>query len=270
MIRVTCALGLVGAWVCLHLAACGTAGSDAVDAAAPDGPRIYDGGVVCGDDVCQGGEDHASCASDCPLPGSICGDGICNNGETLSTCAVDCPAGGTFCGDGVCNGGESTSTCTADCQTTSCSTSPDNCTGENICISGTCVSAFGRVYHIVIFDGTMSATDANGSAWDAFGGLPDPMVRLTLNGTSLGMTSAKANTLTPAWNEYLTAVIPAGSTFVINVLDEDVTVNDTMFTCQSSPLTANLLRVRGAPYYASCSGTGALSDSKVRLYFDPQ
>ncbi len=274
MSRVRCTLGIMGVFVAMTLAACGPDAVGSVDAGPTPVPVVdalspNDGGSVCGDNQCDSSESHETCPGDCPLAGSICGDGICNNGETLETCAIDCPAGGVFCGDGVCNGNESTSTCTADCQITTCSTQPDNCTGENICVSGTCVSAFGRVYRIVVVDGMISAADSNGDDWDAFNGLPDPMVQLTLNGTVIGTTASRENTLSPVWNQYATAVIPAGSSFVVKVLDHDVQLDDTMFTCQSNPLTANLLRIHGSPY-ASCSGTGAISDSKVRIYFAPQ
>lgn len=238
-----------------------------VTACATDGGPGSD--PVCGDGTCSGDESHATCAADCPDTGPFCGDGTCNNNETTATCAADCPAAGPFCGDGTCNGSETTTTCPADCAQTACTSAPDSCTGETVCVAGSCVAAFGRVYKVVMVDGVMTQTDSTGATWDPLGGLPDPMIKLTLNGTDVGVSSSKQDTLTPAWNEFLSTAIPGGSSFVISVFDADVSSNDQMFSCQNAPLTANLLRVHGAPY-VTCSGTGALASAHVRLAFLPQ
>ena len=223
----------------------------------------------CGDGTCSDGETHATCASDCPSSGPTCGDGVCNGDETSSSCATDCPTSGPFCGDGACSNGETSATCATDCPQTACSTQADNCTGETVCVAGSCVAAFGRIYKIVMVDGVMTQNDANGSTWDGAGGLPDPAIRLTLNNTVLGTTAEKQDTLTPVWNECLMSAIPGGSTFKVSVLDSDVTNYDPMFDCQDAPLTAAKLRVHGSPY-VTCSGTGALAAAKVRYYFLPQ
>ncbi len=47
---------------------------------------------VCGDNVCNGAETHASCPADC-----LCGNGVCDPLETNALCPADCPAPG---GDG--------------------------------------------------------------------------------------------------------------------------------------------------------------------------
>jgi len=63
----------------------------------------------CGDGVCNGSENAASCPGDCPTK---CGDGLCTGSENASTCAGDCPQ---TCGDGFCTGTENASTCAGDC-----------------------------------------------------------------------------------------------------------------------------------------------------------
>jgi len=67
--------------------------------------------IVCGNGVCDGGEDFNSCPNDC----SACGDGVCDEsiGETPITCSADCH--GSFCGDGTCDASENAITCSADC-----------------------------------------------------------------------------------------------------------------------------------------------------------
>ena len=95
---------------------------------------------VCGDKICQSGEDSKNCPQDCPATGK-CGDGICDakelanpslcpkdctnkcrnkiceSGESCSNCESDC--GGcpvtSGCGDGICNSTESCSSCSQDC-----------------------------------------------------------------------------------------------------------------------------------------------------------
>ena len=116
----------------------------------------------------------------------------------------------------------------------------------------------------------MTQDNASGQPWDAAGGLPDPFVKITINGTLIGMTSTKQDTLTPAWNEeFTTAVnIPAGSTLLVDVEDSDLTVNDPMFSCQGT-ITADYLRIHGSPYIV-CPGFGPLAAAQVRFYFMPQ
>ena len=119
------------------------------------------------------------------------------------------------------------------------------------------MSAFGRRYQIVVADGSLTERDENGELWDPLG-LPDVFVTLALNGTVLGSTEARQDTLTPVWNQAAEAVIPAGSNLQVDVIDEDLNVNDLMYSC-TWPLTAELLRGGGF----SCIGSGALSGNLV-------
>ncbi|MBV8757788.1 MAG: serine/threonine protein kinase [Deltaproteobacteria bacterium] len=54
------------------------------------------GGAHCGNGMCEPGENHASCASDCcETTGSgacvaVCGNGFCENGEDPASCPSDC------------------------------------------------------------------------------------------------------------------------------------------------------------------------------------
>jgi Ca2+-dependent lipid-binding protein len=75
------------------------------------------------------------------------------------------------------------------------------------------------------------APQTGGSTWDAAGGLPDPFVAVSLNGTAIAVSSAVQDTLAPLWNEFVNSVIPAGSTFSITVYDEDLASDDLMWSC---------------------------------------
>ena len=46
---------------------------------------------VCGNDVCEIGENSENCAVDCGTTEPFCGDGECNGDETPETCPNDCP-----------------------------------------------------------------------------------------------------------------------------------------------------------------------------------
>jgi hypothetical protein len=52
------------------------------------------GNPICGNGICEAGEDNASCPGDCPPSGPVCGNGICELGESESTCPQDCGGGG--------------------------------------------------------------------------------------------------------------------------------------------------------------------------------
>lgn len=72
------------------------------------------GGVGCGDGMCMGyscGEDEATCPEDC---GAVCGDNVCDKGEDPINCPLDCLS--QYCGDGKCtaaDGGQDK--CPIDC-----------------------------------------------------------------------------------------------------------------------------------------------------------
>ncbi|XCN72690.1 MAG: C1 family peptidase [Candidatus Electrothrix aestuarii] len=63
------------------------------------------------DDICQSNKEDYSC-SDC-WSSYCCGDGTCEGEENSTNCAIDCPV--PVCGDGVCDAEEDNSTCPADC-----------------------------------------------------------------------------------------------------------------------------------------------------------
>jgi hypothetical protein len=74
--------------------------------------------VNCGNGVCDPGETHAICPTDCPTGGggggggTSCGDHVCNGSETPTSCPRDCT---NYCGNGRCDPGEGNTTCPEDC-----------------------------------------------------------------------------------------------------------------------------------------------------------
>jgi hypothetical protein len=247
-----CASGLVFA----ILASGCTSESGPDDVSSPDAAT-----VSCGNGTCEAGETTSSCAADCAEP-PACGDGTCKGDETPASCPADCP---TMCGNGVCEVGETISSCAADCATASCTASdPSSCTGETVCISGSCVNAFGRNYRIKVVSALFTQKKADGSSWDIGGGLPDPKVTITINGVAT-TTPVIDNTLTPTWN-FVTppTLIPGGTVFQIQVVDADLAADDPAWSCTNNPLAADLIRAG-----ARCSGVGALAAAHVDVTFTP-
>jgi hypothetical protein len=64
---------------------------------------------ACGNNVCDGNENSATCPLDCD---SVCGDKACTHIENPNTCPIDCAIG---CGNQTCESTESSATCPVDC-----------------------------------------------------------------------------------------------------------------------------------------------------------
>lgn len=63
------------------------------------------------DGTCHPVKENADCA-DC-RSSYCCGDGVCEGGEDSINCTIDCPV--TVCGDGTCDAGEDQCSCPEDC-----------------------------------------------------------------------------------------------------------------------------------------------------------
>ncbi|GAB4202200.1 MAG: hypothetical protein OHK0013_15180 [Sandaracinaceae bacterium] len=133
-----------------------------------------------------------------------------------------------------------------------CTPSADTCTGESICVAGACEAAFGRIYTIMDVSVSVPTTDETGAAWDAFGGAPDPFIVVLVNGSTVATSATRNDTFSGTFSGPYNATLIAGSSLAIQVWDEDVSANDLMFTCQASPIGADLLRQRSL----ACSSGG--------------
>jgi len=90
----------------------------------------------CGDGICNGVENCATCSDCCgPTPPPvICGDGSCNAGagENCSSCTQDCGSCPPICGNSSCEVGETPGSCPADCSGEICGAGGCNTgAGEN-------------------------------------------------------------------------------------------------------------------------------------------
>jgi len=81
----------------------------------PDDPCDGGTGAICGNNICETGEDSLNCPADCGA-GAICGNGICEAGEDAMNCPADC--GAVSCNNnGICEPelGEDSKDCPLDC-----------------------------------------------------------------------------------------------------------------------------------------------------------
>lgn len=78
-------------------------------------------GTVCGNGVCEVGEDSTSCLADCPEPecteNSECDDGDTTTDDYCTLGACENLPNGTVCGDATCDASEDSTSCPADCTT---------------------------------------------------------------------------------------------------------------------------------------------------------
>ncbi len=110
--------------------------ADPAYAAYCDDPNFYTPGSICGDGMCDPGEE-AICLLDCSDAGDMlddagdaaaiftCGDGVCDPSEE-AICPFDCGGGdldsgddlnlGAVCGNFICEAGEDSASCPSDCE----------------------------------------------------------------------------------------------------------------------------------------------------------
>jgi hypothetical protein len=143
-----------------------------------------------------------------------------------------------------------------------CTEAADNCTAETICISTSCVAAFGRIYSIHDVVVHVPTTDPNGAGWDVGNGAPDLKLDISVNGTTVATAPAVPDQFMATFAGPYNVTLIAGSSLVITALDEDVTTDDTAFICEVSPVSAGQLRSRSL----SCAGAG----SSLSFEIDPR
>jgi hypothetical protein len=180
----------------------------------------------CGD--CAGG---ASCTwqGQCATPqcpdGKACGARVCGPDPVCQLACGDCGAGETCTPEGA-------------CIYPPCATSAD-CAADAVCVLGTCATPFDRIYRVTLVSAQVPATKPDGSSWDPFGGLPDPLVDVELDGVTYTSTVV-SDTLAATWNAVLCEVpLHASSTVRVALWDYDpASSNDLVFDTGPQPLPA--------------------------------
>ena len=194
-----------GLWLVLHRGGAAALAATAVAITLASCSNAGPG--FCGDALCRPSESEScsTCAADCGGCAG-CGDGTCDTsaGESCASCVADCGACAPSCGNGACDGAETCSSCPGDCGACMTACGPTTCAG--CCASGVCETGTGGAacglggggcmvcgpglicsgggcvvdpasrWNIVLESLTVSSTAFAGSAWDALGGAPDPVV----------------------------------------------------------------------------------------------
>ncbi len=225
----------------------------------------------CGPDNCAGCcDDFGECDPfgdldfACGVNGARCracgGDQACSGGACIDLgCAETC--GGCCSGD-VCLGGNAGNACGdngAFCQ---------DCGPGRLCQGNTCALDPRSRWDVLLLSAVVSATNANGDAWDAFGGNPDPYIQMT---TTDGVTSAEArsttlnDTTSPSWFEnVLTNVVAEAllGSLIFRVFDDD-TFSDTAMASCSTRLEESFFD--GGTLTITCPASGDLTQATIRF-----
>jgi len=97
-----------------------------------------------------------------------------------------------------------------------------------------------------------------GASWDFGGGAPDPYLTIQVDGVTRSRTSAATDVFDATFSDGNAVVdLAIGSTFSIQVWDEDTSADDFAFTC-SDTFTAPSLRSRGFQCDDDAGGGGSL------------
>ena len=135
---------------------------------------------------------------------------------------------------------------------------PGNCATGCVrgyqCMSNACTLNPSGLWKLTVTSGTVATQNQSGSAWDAFGGAPDPMVCLTINGIR-SCTTTKQDTFTPSWNEsFASATSTALLTGItVEFVDVDLTSNDSI--CAPGVVPVSQQNFLGGTWGATCTSS---------------
>jgi Ca2+-dependent lipid-binding protein len=110
------------------------------------------------------------------------------------------------------------------------------------------------MFEFIAVGASLPPTKLNGNAWDAFGGLPDPIVSV-LSSAGYGTSTYRSDTLKPVWNETLIKNQTAAalkSEMTVTVTDSDSAFDDPVGSCK---LTLKDADFDGAIHTLSCPKT---------------
>ena len=117
-------------------------------------------------------------------------------------------------------------------------TSHSQCGSEEICLGGSCQTAWNRLFRYSVVAGEAPTTDPNDmdASWDLGGGAPDPFVEIREGETIIEVTSVQYNTFFPVWGEYAEVVLKQGGADIAFVMfDEDTVDHDYMTGVTAKP-----------------------------------
>jgi hypothetical protein len=230
----------------------------------PCGPTNCDG--CCDGDICGGGTARDRCGEggaecvDCATSG---GGFVCSSQKCIdASCRVTCTSG--CCSSAGCQAGTSPSACGTNGE--ACV----NCGAGRTCnpTSRTCALDTASTWDFFVSSAALPSTTKGGSAWDLFGGLPDPYLRaFSSEGASThnGQTPTRNDTVSPAYGVAPLRGIRASeliSNTFVDVWDEDFDFDDLIGGCRIPISTGNF---DGRLYSFTCAATP--DNGEVRIVF---
>lgn len=132
-----------------------------------------------------------------PCTALTCAGCCAGNACKVPTTNSLCGSAGQPCQDCASTG----KVCSAAGSCTNCSAS-EECSGETLCLSGVCKSAYGRKYTITMYSAKVLATKPNGPRWDSQSN-PDPRAVLTIAGQGSWETITAWDKLDPVWDQFV-------------------------------------------------------------------
>jgi len=225
--------------------------------------------TTCGPDNCAGCCDaNGACStadanSACGAGGAACtactGSKVCDKGQCIdAACKASCTSG--CCSAAGCQTGSAAGACGSGGN--ACAV----CGGGQTCAGGACTLNGGALFDFVAVGARVPALNQSGGAWDAFSGLPDPLLKAT-SGAAAGTTTYRADTLTPVWNTIVLSGLTASALkadLVIELSDSDTAFDDLMGGC---PVKLKDADFDGALHTVACakSATGVALSVDYRL-----
>lgn len=126
-----------------------------------------------------------------------------------------------------------------------------SCDSHERCNGGQCSFDSSVRFDIEVLGAEISGTDQNGSAWDAFGGAPDPIVELACGGDSGGV-AVQNDTYFPSWNDVVLQGVEARDLInglSVEVTDDDAQFDESISSCRYSVSESELI---GGDFSVQC------------------
>ena len=159
---------------------------------------------------------NAACVKPCT---DECTQDACNAAGQVVACQVGVDGCKKKLAPAACG---STSVCLAGASGCGPCNTSSQCDANSVCAgTGKCVAASGYTYAIHFISAVVPTTDTTGSAWDGFGGAPDPYVSVVVSTVTVDKTTYENDTFTPAWDQTLLITLKTTDVLDLDVWDSD-------------------------------------------------
>lgn len=257
-------------------AACGIAGAAC---------ETCSGMQACTAGKCKEPCGPTNCAGCCD--GNTCVDGTVADkcGRAGEACTACSRRGASYiCSKNQCIDGSCNATCTTGCCTwwgcqpgnlpTACGSGGQACVDcgyGNTCGSAkTCVLDVNSTWDFVVASASLPGSKKSGSAWDVFGGAPDPYLvgySSTGQASHRGETSKKDDTHSPVWNETVLKSISASEllgNLSFEIWDDDGVGDDYVGGCA---IKVDASTFDGALHTQTCPATASSGEITISFRF---